>query len=210
MAMIWIYGAGACGRTASELALASGHVIAGFIDDDPARAGTTVASAPVHVRSSATPDLLAGQHVVCAIGNAQTRSDAFTWFDAIGAIPITLIHPTAVVSPSASIGRGSLIHAMAVIWAGVVLGEGVMISPGARVAHDASIGACSLVSLGALVGSSLTIGERALVGMGAVVSTGVSTIGDDALIGAGSVVVRDVPAATTVAGNPAHAMRSSR
>ena len=33
MATIWIYGAGACGRTAAELAVASGHTIAGFIDE---------------------------------------------------------------------------------------------------------------------------------------------------------------------------------
>jgi acetyltransferase-like isoleucine patch superfamily enzyme len=49
------------------------------------------------------------------------------------------------------------------------------------------------------------IGPRAVVGAGAVLLPGV-TIGAGATVGAGAVVVRDVPAGTTVAGNPGRAL----
>jgi serine O-acetyltransferase len=51
-------------------------------------------------------------------------------------------------------------------------------------------------------GGTPTIGDRVRIGAGAIV-IGPITIGDDAVIGAGAVVVKDVPAATVVAGVPA-------
>lgn len=48
----------------------------------------------------------------------------------------------------------------------------------------------------------VTIGRDAVIGAGAVLLPGVQ-IGDGALVGAGAVVVADVPAGTTIVGNPA-------
>lgn len=50
------------------------------------------------------------------------------------------------------------------------------------------------------------VGKRASIGSNATILCGVN-IGEEALIGAGSVVVRDVPARTVVAGNPARFVR---
>ena len=47
----------------------------------------------------------------------------------------------------------------------------------------------------------------ASIGSGAVLLCGI-TVGENALIGAGSVVIRDVPPATVVAGNPARVVKS--
>jgi acetyltransferase-like isoleucine patch superfamily enzyme len=46
------------------------------------------------------------------------------------------------------------------------------------------------------------IGRGASIGSGATLLGGI-TVGENAIVGAGSVVTRDVPANTTVAGNPA-------
>ncbi len=53
----------------------------------------------------------------------------------------------------------------------------------------------------------IRIGNDVWIGGGAIILPGV-TIGDHCVIGAGSVVVRDVPAAKVVAGNPARIIRS--
>lgn len=55
-------------------------------------------------------------------------------------------------------------------------------------------------------GRPVRIGANVWIGGGAILLPGV-TVGDDAVIGAGAVVTRDVPAGTTVAGNPARPVR---
>ncbi|GAA0592618.1 sugar O-acetyltransferase [Caenispirillum bisanense] len=52
------------------------------------------------------------------------------------------------------------------------------------------------------LGQPVTIGRNVWIGGLAILLPGV-TVGDGAIVGAGSVVTRDVPAGTTVAGNPA-------
>ena len=52
------------------------------------------------------------------------------------------------------------------------------------------------------------VGKGASIGSGSVILGGV-VIGERAMVGAGSVVTRDVPAGTTVTGNPARILHSS-
>ena len=54
-------------------------------------------------------------------------------------------------------------------------------------------------------GRPISIGTNVWIGAGAIILPGVS-VGDDAIIGAGSVVTRDVPARSTVVGNPVRAL----
>lgn len=88
----------------------------------------------------------------------------------------------------------------------VTIGNNVLFGPAVQIytaTHpmDAAIRATGLES-----GRPVTIGSDVWVGGGAIICPGV-TIGDRSVIGAGSVVVRDVPADTFVAGNPARAIR---
>lgn len=50
------------------------------------------------------------------------------------------IHPTAVVSPSARIGEGTVVMAGAIINAGAVIGKHCIINTGASVDHECVLG----------------------------------------------------------------------
>lgn len=92
-----------------------------------------------------------------ALGNNRLRSEVTEKLKALDfEIPV-LIHPTAYISPSAVIGRGSVIAPKAVINTGAVLEEGCIASIGALIDHDSKIGAFSHINTGAvcMAGSSV-------------------------------------------------------
>jgi sugar O-acyltransferase (sialic acid O-acetyltransferase NeuD family) len=113
-----------------------------------------------------------------------------------------LVHNTAVVSPSAIVGEGSQLLALANVAANVQIGEACIINHRASVDHDCQLGDGVHIAPGVTLCGCIDIGDNVFIGAGAVVLPRLS-IGSDSIVGAGAVVVRDVPAGTIVAGNPA-------
>lgn len=121
------------------------------------------------------------------------------------------IGPFVEVQKNATIGKNCKIQSHTFICEGVEIGDDVFVGHGVMFINDRyprSIGEGgglqteadwavipTKVAKGASIGSNATI----LCGL---------TIGENAIVGAGSVVVRDVPANTIVAGNPAILLRS--
>jgi sugar O-acyltransferase (sialic acid O-acetyltransferase NeuD family) len=120
-------------------------------------------------------------------------------------IPV-LIHPSAVVSPSAHLGPGCQILALANVAAGSALGEGCIVNHRASIDHECQIGWGVHVAPGATVCGCVTIGDNVFIGAGAIVLPRL-TIGIGSTIGAGAVVTRDVPAGATMVGNPAKSIQ---
>lgn len=111
------------------------------------------------------------------------------------------VHPNAVISPSATIGEGTVVMAGVVINAGVVIGEHCIINTGATIDHDCVIGDFCHIAPGAHICGSTRIGEGTWIGVGTSVIQCLN-IGDWCMIGAGSVVVTDIPENVTAFGNP--------
>ncbi len=117
-------------------------------------------------------------------------------------IPVNAIHRFSFVSEHAWLGHGNMVAAGAVVNNNAKVGNHVFIQSRAEVDTNAEIADFVQVGAGAIIISDVVLEEVAFIGTGAVIVAGVK-IGNNALIGAGSVVVANVPAKTTVFGNPA-------
>ncbi|MES2072364.1 MAG: acetyltransferase [Pseudomonadota bacterium] len=119
----------------------------------------------------------------------------------------TLVHPTAYVSPMASLGEGVFVGANSVIGPGAVLGEHVFVNRGVTIGHDTQIGAFSRIQPGANLGGLSRIGRGVTVAIGATLLERL-VIGDQAFIGAGAVATADVADGALVVGIPAKFKKS--
>jgi acetyltransferase EpsM len=114
----------------------------------------------------------------------------------------TVVHSSAWISPTATMGEGTVIMAGAVVQTGARIGAHCVINTGAIVEHDAVLGEHAQLAPGATLGGAVRIGSLAYIGLGAVVRDHTS-VGAGATVGMGAVVVRDVPAGARVMGVPA-------
>ena len=139
-----------------------------------------------------------------AVGGSR-GTDRLQLFDSLkarGLRPHTIIHRSAFVATNARLGEGCQVLAMAAVCAQARLGDLVIVNTAASVDHDCVIGDGAHIGPGARLAGEVVVGARAFVAAGAVVLPRLR-VGEDAVVGAGAVVTRDVPPATTVAGNPA-------
>nr|WP_255550897.1 acetyltransferase [Granulicella sp. dw_53] len=176
--------------------------VVGFLD--PVPASSQLLGLPVLGGDELLPRLL-GQKVtsaVVAIGSNSERQQIGRRLLAMGfALPVVL-HPSAIISPSATIKSGTVVMARAVVGTLAQVEELAIINTGAIVEHDNHIGEAAHIAPGTALAGRVRVGERSLVGVGSAVRPGVS-IGPDSIVGAGSAVVGDVPSGSIVAGTPA-------
>lgn len=137
-----------------------------------------------------------------AIGNNEIRKAIVSKLGLPQESYITLIHQTAVVSPTATIGYGSVIMANAVISSDAIVGNHAIVNTGAIIEHDNVIEDYVHAAPKATLTGSVKVLEGAMIGAGATVIPG-KCIGEWAVIGAGSTVIRDIPARCTAVGAPA-------
>lgn len=163
-----------------------------FHDDDPATATPSIAELSQ-----------AGfEEFIIAIGNNPIRALRFNEGLRTGLRPAICVHPTAWISPDASIGVGTVVMARAVIQSKARIGKNCIINTGAIVEHDCVIGDHTHLSPSTTLGGAVTVGEYVHMGIGAIAIPG-SRIGDRTVIGAGAVVLREIPSDVTAFGVPA-------
>ena len=186
------------------------HEVVGFLDDDPARLGITIAGLPMLGGS----DRLASLHgenirgIAFALGSNRGRHALLDRARACGLEPIVAIHPRAVVAPDVVIGAGVWMAAGAIVNPGSRIGDGAVINTGATIDHDCAIGDYANISPGCHLSGRTIVGRYAFLGTGVITLPDVD-IGEDAVVGAGAVVLKTVRPGSTVVGVPAREVRSS-
>ena len=198
-----LFGGGGHAKVVLEAFLArcpSGEVA--VLDDDPARAGGQLLGHPILGGREWLSENWPGIAVIAALGDNRRRDEMIQHLKRLRRPLRSIIHPDAIVSPSAQIGDACFLAAGTIVNAEAVLEEGAILNTGASIDHDCRIGRAAHIAPGARLCGTVTIGERALVGTGAAIIPGRS-VGADARVGAGSAVVCDIPDGETWAGCPA-------
>ena len=122
---------------------------------------------------------------------------------------ITVIHPSAVISPYARIGKGSVILTAAKVNADAVVGKHCVINTNASLGHDAVMKDFSSLAPSAVIGGGTNIGLQSAICMSTTIVQNIN-VGDHTVIGASSLVLTDIPSKVLAYGTPASVKRSRK
>jgi sugar O-acyltransferase (sialic acid O-acetyltransferase NeuD family) len=203
--LLLIWGAGGHGSVVLDVARSTAlfeRIV--FMDDDLARAGLSFCGCSL-IGGHGELHRFSGSAFIIAVGDNRTRARCFQRALENGLLSTALVHSSAILAPSVSIGSGTVVMPGAIVNAGAVIGENCIINSGAVVEHDCRISAHVHISPRVVLGGGVSIGCFAHVGIGATVLPG-ATVGEESIVGAGAVVLRQVPARCTVVGVPARAL----
>lgn len=192
---MFLYGASGHAKVIIDILKANGMEIEGLLDDNPdvtELMGYKVLHGVNDVSS-----------LIISIGNNRIRKMIAerleTRFE-------KAVHPSAIMSPSAKVGEGTVVMQGAIVQACAEIGKHCIVNTGASVDHECVLEDYVHVSPHSTLCGNVHVGEGSWIGAGTTVIPGVK-IGEWSVIGAGSVVVRDIPDGVVAYGNPCRIVR---
>lgn len=192
-----IYGAGGHAKVIADCIISQGLPMKGFIDDNLKRIERTHYSFPVLPGRSS---ILMEDRLILGIGNNTVRKDLARELSELYIFSQAIIHQSAVISPSVTLGEGTCCMAGVIVNADSVIGRHVILNTGAQVDHDCMIADCVHIAPGAILCGGVKVGEGSLLGVGCTILPGIS-IGKDCIVGGGTVVINDLIDGCTAIGN---------
>ena len=198
----YLYGASGHGKVVKDILNANGIKVEAFLDDnlDVDKCG----GKPVLHDATGLSPIIVSVGVNCVrkmIVERITVGNPTIEF-------ATAIHPSAIVSPSAKIGEGTVVMAGVVINADAKIGKHCIVNTGTSIDHECVVENYCHIAPGVNISGDTHVGEGTWVGVGSCVMQGIK-IGKNCMIGAGSVVVRDIPDGVVAYGNPCKVMRKN-
>lgn len=139
--------------------------------------------------------------IVVAIGNNKIRHNIVQKIKKITNNFLTVIHPRAVISPSAKIGDGTVIMPKAVVNADAIIEDHCIINTGAIIEHDNKICEFAHISPNATLAGNVEVAIGTHLGAASTVIPGI-VVGSWSVIGAGSTVIRNIPSYCKAVGSP--------
>jgi len=201
---ILIVGAGGFGREVMQWARDAwaerAALIAGFLSaDNDLLQGRYQRPGVVGSPEEFVPE--SGDALLLAIGIPETRRRVAERLKSRGGTFITLIHPTAIVTPTATIGAGSILCPYSILSDAARIGDCVLMNYHSSLGHDASAGDYAVLSPYAALGGNAHIAEDVFLGMHASVGPG-KRIGARSKVSANSCALADAPADAIIYGSP--------
>ena len=199
---LFIVGAGGFGReavwTVERINAAASEPlwnVIGFADDDPGKAEGNFEGYPLLGSTEKASHDYPGASVFIAIGDNAIRrrlSNQLRGHD----FP-ALVDPSAQVSPTTEIRRGTFAAVESVISVGTEIGEFVIINARAGVGHDSRVGDFANIAPGVSLSGHTTVEEDVFMGTNSCTAPGV-TIGRGAKVACGTPAFSNVAAGTTL------------
>lgn len=208
MSRVAVIGAGGHAKVIIDLLRCGGHEVVACLD--AGRVGQVVNGVPVLGDERDELPRLMEQGVdaaFVALGDNRLRQKVAASVAALGLHMVAAIGRSAVVSPSARIGRGCAIMEGAVVNADARIGEFAIINTNASIDHDCVVGPYSHVAPGSALAGGVEVGAAVFMGAGTRAIPGVKIM-DGAVVGAGTVVVRDIASPGTWVGVPARQIKN--
>lgn len=206
---ILIVGAGGFGREvllwARETWPGDAAKISGFLSAADGHAADSCRPLPV-LADPAVFEPACGDAFLLAIGIPRIRRVVAESLLARGAEFLTLVHPAAIVAPSARIGAGSILCPYAVVSDSASLGSFALLNYHSSLGHDAVAGDFAVLSPYATLGGAAHICDDVFMGMHASVGPG-RQIGARSKLSANSCALADVPSDSIVFGVPGRVSR---
>ena len=201
-----IIGAGGCGREILQWAkdinkLEKRWNIKGFIDDNLDALSGKKCDVTVLAKIDEY-QISEDDEFTCGIGNSKIRKMVIEKLEAKGAKFVNLIHPSANISESSTLGKAVVIYPYALISDNAQIGDGCIINMYSSIAHDSVLGEYCTISAHCDVTGMCTLGDRVFMGTTSHMVPS-SRIGNDVYICAGSTVMTRLRDGAKVLGNPA-------
>lgn len=148
------------------------------------------------------PDEILLVNGIGSIGDVGLRKKVFLKFKNQGYSFYTMIHPSAMLSPTVTLGEGVQIMAGSVVQTDVQISDNVLLNTRTSIDHECQIGSHSHIAPGCTLSGQVLVEEEVHLGTGTTVIQQIN-IGKGVLAGAGSVIIQDIPSYQKVYGVPA-------
>jgi len=206
MKQLIIIGAGGMGRQVLSFAKSCNgygkeYDIKGFLDDNPHAMEGFLGYPPVlgtvDVYQIEEDDVFFN-----SIGDIKAKKLCIQKILEKGGDFLTLIHPTAQVSPDTKIGKGCMIGSYVGIGVETTIGDFCLVQSKATIGHDVHVDDYARIDCNVVLIAGVDVGKDVCIHTSAVINHDVS-LGDGSIVGAMSFVIRKVKPGQTVFGNPA-------
>ncbi len=197
-----LYGAGSMGREFKYMADESGKWPEVVFIDDQAEAEQLFGCSVYRFQQFRARFTSADVRFVVAIGEPKYRREAFERMIRAGYTGGLLVHPSAYISPDATVEEGTAVCHGVHIGSQARIGKNCYLSRNASVGHDAVVGDHTRLGVNAFIGGHTVISENAFIGAGVLLRDRIH-FGSLSVAALGAAVFDDVPDGVTVIGNPA-------